>query len=400
MKEIKCPNCGKVFTIDEASYANILSQVKNAEFEEEIRRREKEIEDKNKINIENAKQSVIIEAKDKISELEKLLKDKESEIKNFELQKALEIKNILSKKDEELIKKNQEISKLDNLIKSNEKDAQIKQQEIKEDFSRKLKEKDELVEYYKDMKAKLSTKLVGETLEQHCQISFNNIRMAAYPNAYFEKDNEVSKESGSKGDFIFKDYMDDLKTPYISIMFEMKNENDTTATKKKNEHFFSELDKDRKEKGCEYAVLVSLLEPENEYYNAGIVEVYQYPKMYVVRPQCFLPLISLLTNAAKKSIGYQKELMLIKEQNIDISHFEDNLAEFQEKFSRNYNLASEKFKKAIDEIDNSIKKLQKVKEELLGSENNLRLANEKAQDLSIKKLTRNNPTMKEMFEKK
>jgi len=400
MKEIKCPKCGTAFTIDEADYDSIVKQIKNSEFQAELARREKEISERNKLELANVKQIAENEAKDKISKLEKEIAEKDAQIKNFNVEKELAVKTAVEKKDLEINDAKTTVADLKFQLQAKDKDAQIKEQSLKNDYEGRLKAKDQEVAYFKDLKAKLSTKLVGETLEQHCKISFDSIRNVAYPKAYFEKDNEVSKESGSKGDFIFKDFMDDGTTPYISIMFEMKNENDTTSTKKKNEHFFSELDKDRKEKGCEYAVLVSLLEPDNDYYNAGIVEAYQYEKMYVVRPQCFLPLISLLVNAAKKSIGYQKELIAVKEQNIDITHFEDNLNEFKDKFNNNYRLASEKFKSAIDEIDKSIQYLNKVKENLLGSENNLRLANDKAQDLTIKKLTKNNPTMQEMFEKK
>ena len=397
MSKIKCPKCGEVFDIEEA---NIVSEIMNKEFEETLKRREKEIEEKFQALLSNEKNKNLLETNDKISRLEKEIEKRDSQLKNFDLEKQIEFNKLMQNKQEEIAKINNQILELNNKLNNSKKDAEIERQNLTLKYDSKLKEKEAEVQYYKDLKAKLSTKLIGETLEQHCKISFDSIRMSAYPNAYFEKDNEVSKESGSKGDFIFKDFMDDKVTPYISIMFEMKNENDTTATKHKNEDFFKELDKDRKEKNCEYAVLVSMLEPDNDFYNAGIVEVYQYPKMYVVRPQCFLPIISLLTNAAKKSIDYQKELILVKEQNIDITHFEDNLLDFQEKFARNYTLASDKFNKAIEEIDKTIDHLQKVKEGLIGSEKNLRLANDKAQELSIKKLTKNNPTMKEMFEKK
>ena len=308
-------------------------------------------------------------------------------------------------KSEEQKKSQQSISELQREVDFLKNDLVLKEKEkelsvtsLNDEHRKALKLKDDEIAYYKDLKTKVSTKLLGETLEQHCQIMFNQIRTTAYPNAYFEKDNAVSKESGSKGDFIFKDY--DGGTEYISIMFEMKNENDKTATKHKNEDFFKELDKDRNEKSCEYAVLVSLLEADSEFYNAGIVDVsYRYPKMYVVRPQCFLTIITLLTNAAKNSLDYQKQLIEVRNQNIDIAHFEENLQDFQEKFANNYRLASERFASAIAEIDKTIDHLNKVKEGLIGSERNLRLANDKAQDLSIKKLTKNNPTMQELFNK-
>lgn len=280
-------------------------------------------------------------------------------------------------------------------IETNEKNAQLKEQTLKESYEEKLKGKDEQIAYYKDFKAKQSTKMVGETLEQHCEIEFNKLRATGFQNAYFEKDNDA--KSGSKGDFIFKEFSDD-GTEFISIMFEMKNEMDETATKHKNEDFFKELDKDRNEKKCEYAVLVSLLEADNELYNTGIVDVsYRYPKMYVIRPQFFIPMITLLRNASLNALQYKQELAVIRNQNIDISHFEEDMNEFKDKFSRNYRLASEKFKKAIDEIDKTIDHLQKTKDALLSSENNLRLANNKAEELSIKKLTRNNPTMAAKF---
>ena len=280
--------------------------------------------------------------------------------------------------------------------KSKDNENKLKTQALKEQYEEKIKLKDEQIEYYRDFKAKQSTKMVGESLEQHCDYEFNKIRASAFPNAYFEKDNDA--RSGSKGDFIFRD-MDENGTEFISIMFEMKNETDTTSTKKKNEDFFKELDKDRREKNCEYAVLVSLLEIDNELYNTGIVDVsYKYPKMYVVRPQFFIPIITLLRNAAMNSLEYRQELETIRHQNIDISNFEEKMNLFKEGFSRNYRLASDKFQTAIDEIDKSISHLQKIKDALISSENNLRLANDKAEDLTIKKLTRGNPTMKALFD--
>ena len=431
MKEIKCPNCGTSFAIDESDYAELLSHIRTEEFEKELKSREQGIIEKynsqSKINVNNAvslKDKEIADLKNKIDQLKvakeldktnielqfnKTVNDKDKEIEklkaeNRQLESESNSKIELAKSEEQ--KKSQQsindlekqVNQLKNDLVLKEKEKELAVNSLNDEHRKAIKLKDDEIAYYKDLKTKVSTKLLGETLEQHCQIMFNQIRTSAFPNAYFEKDNAISKETCSKGDFIFKDY--DSGTEYISIMFEMKNENDKTAAKHKNEDFFKELDKDRKEKGCEYAVLVSLLEADSEFYNAGIVDVsYRYPKMYVVRPQCFLTIITLLTNAAKNSLDYQKQLIEVKNQNVDISHFEENLADFQEKFSNNYRLASEKFTSAIAEIDKTIDHLNKVKEDLLGSERNLRLANDKAQDLSIKKLTKNNPTMQKMFNK-
>lgn len=413
MKEIKCPNCGTSFAIDESDYAELLSHIRTEEFEKELKSREQALVEKynsqNKLEVTTALSSKDKEISDLKLEFNKTVSDKDKEIEKLKADKKQLESESSSKielaKSEEQKKSQQSINELQREVDSLKNDLVLKEKEkelsvtsLNDEHRKALKLKDDEIAYYKDLKTKVSTKLLGETLEQHCQIMFNQIRTTAYPNSYFEKDNAVSKESGSKGDFIFKDY--DGGTEYISIMFEMKNENDKTATKHKNEDFFKELDKDRNEKGCEYAVLVSLLEADSEFYNAGIVDVsYRYPKMYVVRPQCFLTIITLLTNAAKNSLDYQKQLIEVKNQNIDIAHFEENLADFQEKFSTNYNRASEKFATAIAEIDKTIDHLNKVKEGLLGSERNLRLANDKAQDLSIKKLTKNNPTMQAFFEK-
>lgn len=398
MKDIKCPKCGEVFAIDEQNYASIVSQIKNEEFEKELARREKELKEKNELSVQIAQDKAKQLAEKEIAELKAKLLSQDAALKNAQLEKELAVTNAVSEKEKEILRKNNEIDSLKGRLIENQKDADISERALKEKFASDLKAKEEEVAYYKDLKTKLSTKLLGETLEQHCQIAFNQVRMAGFEKAYFEKDNDVSKESGSKGDYIFKDFMDNGE-PYISIMFEMKNENDTTATKHKNEDFFKELDKDRIEKGCEYAVLVSMLEPESDFYNAGIVDVsYRYPKMYVVRPQCFIPIITLLRNAALKTISYQKELIEYKKENIDVENFENQLLEFQDKFNKNYVLATGHFEKAIDEIDKTIAHLTKVKEGLIGATNNLRLANDKAQDLSIKKLTRNNPTMKEKFD--
>ena len=363
------------------------------------------LKENEKAILENAKISIQLEkereskvAEKKIAELEATIKDQQNDLKNAETAKELDIKKAIEEKIALISEKDKEITALNGRLNSQKSESEKELLLIREKFSDDLKKKDKEIEFYRDMKSKMSTKLLGETLEQHCQISFNQIRMSAFPNAYFEKDNEISKETGSKGDFIFKDYIDGTNDPFISIMFEMKNENDTTATKHKNEDFFKELDKDRNEKGCEYAVLVSMLEADSELYNSGIVDVsYKYPKMYVVRPQCFLPMISILRNAALNSMQYQKELVEYKNQNIDIENFEEKLIDFQDRFNKNYNLAKGQFQNAINEIDKTISHLIKVRDGLVGAERNLRLANDKAQDLSIKRLTKDNPTMKEKF---
>lgn len=431
MQEIKCPNCGEVFQVDESSYDSIAKQVRDKEFSKEIEEREnlfakekvtaiklaqaetteqlnKELSKKDAEIIalqaklkseEDNKKAAIVEAvaikeKELSVNREEILKLK-SKIDSLEAEKKLAINEAVNEKEREISEQKEKIALLNGQIETNEKNAQLKEQTLKESYEEKLKGKDEQIAYYKDFKAKQSTKMVGETLEQHCEIEFNKLRATGFQNAYFEKDNDA--KSGSKGDFIFKEFSDD-GTEFISIMFEMKNEMDETATKHKNEDFFKELDKDRNEKKCEYAVLVSLLEADNELYNTGIVDVsYRYPKMYVIRPQFFIPMITLLRNASLNALQYKQELAVIRNQNIDISHFEEDMNEFKDKFSRNYRLASEKFKKAIDEIDKTIDHLQKTKDALLSSENNLRLANNKAEELSIKKLTRNNPTMAAKF---
>ncbi|MCI8293481.1 MAG: DUF2130 domain-containing protein [Hespellia sp.] len=370
MQEIKCPKCGEVFVVDESGYAQIVQQVRDKEFEKELKQREKEFEE---------------------------LRGKDLEL--LQMKQKAEFDRVLSeavqKKEKELSEKEAEITALNNRLSNKETESQLKEQSLQKEFEDKLKLKDEQIEYYKDFKARQSTKMVGESLEQHCLNQFNSLRMAAFPAAYFEKDNDA--RTGSKGDFIFRESMEGVE--FISIMFEMKNEMDETATKHKNEDFLKELDKDRREKGCEYAVLVSLLEIDHELYNNGIVDVsYKYEKMYVIRPQFFIPMITLLRNAALNSLKYRQELEVAKHQQIDILHFEENMNTFKEGFARNYRLASNKFKTAIDEIDKTISHLQKTKEALLSSENNLRLANNKAEDLSIKKLTKNAPMVKELFD--
>lgn len=424
-KEIKCPKCNEVIQVDESFYATIAKQVRDQEFDKEIQSRSAQFEaDKeNAVKLAKAeteknyneqlskKDIEIAELKSKIDsecnakkiavseiavEKDKEILELKAQIKNCEADKELAVKNIIFEKEQELANKEQNIILLTGKIEMNEKEAKIKEQSLKEKYEEQLKDKDEQIAHYKDFKSRLSTKMVGETLEQHCEIEFNKLRATGFQNAYFEKDNDA--KSGSKGDYIFKDF-DENGNEFISIMFDMKNETDTTSTKKKNEDFFKELNKDREQKKCEYAILVSTLEAENELYNSGIVDVsHKYPKMYVIRPQFFIPIITLLRNAASKSLEYKKELAIIKTQNIDITNFENEMNDFKERFGKNYRLASEKFQKAIEEIDKSIEHLNKIKEALTSSEKNLKLANDKAEDLSIKKLTRNNPTMKAKFE--
>ena len=406
MKELKCPQCGNVFKVDEADYASIVSQVKNAEFEAEVSRRI------NELKAQQAAQQKVKDAEINMK-ITQALSDKDLEIarlKNtIELQKAEkdkavmmakeQMKDDLNKKDRQLAElrssKDLEIAELRNQTSLSKSQSELEKNAIRDEYETKLKFAQEQVDYYKDMKSKLSTKMIGETLEQHCSNVFNGQMRPLFPNAYFEKDNDAS--GGTKGDFIFRD--SEGGTEYISIMFEMKNETDTTATKHKNEDFFKKLDDDRKAKKCEYAVLVSLLEPDNDLYNNGIVDVsYKYDKMYVIRPQFFMPIITLLVNASKKSLEYKKELAVARSQSVDITNFEEKLLEFKEKFGKNYELASRRFREAIKEIDKSIDALNKTKEALMSSENNLRLANDKAEDLTIRKLTHKNPTMKALFD--
>lgn len=435
MNEIKCPRCGEIFQVDESGYAAILKQVKDKAFEKElstktelalskaaenhirqISERDAEIQKLtslldltkkeadfdlantiNKVNVEHQKE--ILKTEEKIKELENQLNTlnstRSAEIELAVVKAETSYKDKLAEKDRIISEKEIKITTLEGDLVREKQSYELKEKSICENHKRELLDKDEQIGYYKDLKSKLSTKLIGETLEQHCQTSFNTLRSTGFQTAYFEKDNDA--KTGSKGDFIYRDFAPD-GTEFISIMFEMKNEADTTATKKKNEDFFKELDKDRNEKGCEYAILVSLLESENELYNAGIVDVsYKYPKMYVVRPQFFIPIITLLRNAALNSLEYRQELAKARNQYIDISNFESDLNDFKEKFGRNYKLASDKFQAAIKEIDNTIKHLENIKKELLSSENNLRLANNKADDLTIKKLTAHNPTMAKKF---
>ncbi len=457
MNEVNCPHCGKAFKIDEAGYADILKQVRDADFDKQLHERleqaekeklnaielaetkiaaelqksvterEAQIQDlKAKLNasetelqlaVTNALKSVEKERDDLSNQITQLINDKQvaSELARATLENELqkttnikdaEIQSLKAKLESIVVTQELEIRKAvgtvekerDELQRSLQKaefEKQISEKTLEEKYLTQIKDRDNVIERLKDMKARLSTKMVGETLEQHCEIEFNRIRASAFPKAYFEKDNDA--RTGSKGDYIFRD-RDESGIEVVSIMFEMKNESEDTASKKKNEDFFKELDKDRTEKNCEYAVLVSLLEPDNELYNSGIVDVsHRYPKMYVIRPQFFIPMITLLRNAAQNSLQYKNELALVKAQNIDITNFENELNDFKTGFARNYELASKKFKTAIEEIDKTIDHLQKTKDALLGSENNLRLANNKAEDLTVKKLTRGNPTMAKKF---
>jgi len=403
MQELKCPNCGKFFQIDESGYDQIIKQVRDSEFEKELDVRQKEMAGKQQADLElfRAKQEKI--SADAMAQKETEIAKKDAEIAELkaklsagETEKKLAVTQALNDKEKEISEKNTRITELQGKLQTSETQFQLNEKSIREQYEAKLKLKDEQIEYYKDFKARQSTKMVGESLEQHCLTQFNTLRMTAFPNAYFEKDNDAA--TGSKGDFIFRESSED-GTEFISIMFEMKNEADETKTKHKNEDFFKELDKDRSEKKCEYAVLVSMLEMDNEYYNSGIVDVsYKYPKMYVIRPQFFIPMITLLRNAALNSLKYRQELEVVRNQQLDIIHFEENMNAFKTGFERNYELASRRFGEAIGEIDKSIAQLQKVKEALTSSERNLRLANDKAQDLTIKKLTKNSPSIKAMFD--
>ncbi|MEQ3623374.1 MAG: DUF2130 domain-containing protein [Marinobacter sp.] len=447
MNEIICPHCSKAFKIDEAGYADILKQVRDHAFEEQLQERltlaEKEKENALALAKEQAESEMhkSAAAKDKeiqglqskleasevaqklaisealkvvekerdslLNDLEQAKRDSESSTKLIEARLNQEIQNLQFKLEATDTSKQLAITQavsvvekerdsLQHKLSQAELEKQAAERSLKDKYETQIKDRDDAIERLRDMKARLSTKMVGETLEQHCETEFNRIRSTAFPRAYFEKDNDAS--SGSKGDYIFRD-VDENDTPIVSIMFEMKNESDTTATKKKNEDFLKELDKDRNEKGCEYAILVSLLEPESDLYNSGIVDVFhRYPKMYVIRPQFFIPMITLLRNAAMNSLEYKQELALVKAQNIDITNFESDLDQFKTAFAKNYDLASRKFQTAIDEIDKSINHLQKTKDALMSTDRNLRLANDKAQDVTVKKLTRKNPTMKAAFE--
>lgn len=423
MKELKCPKCGALFTVDEEDYASIVNQVKTLEFQQELERRMKELDSLHRAEqqVDRAKaeqnfqkqlsdkEAAIVQMKEQLAALTQAKKMEVDAERSRRDQEIVQLKSSIMQADdrlkiavleekaraqEVLRQKETEIAELQLRMKSEKSEASIRENSLKEQYTMELKLKQDQIDYYKDMKAKMSTKMVGETLEIHCSTEFNRMR-PLFPNAYFEKDNDISQ--GSKGDFIFRDYEEG--TEYVSIMFEMKNESDETATKHKNEDFLKKLDEDRTRKRCEFAVLVSLLEPDSELFNTGIVDMsHRYPKMYVIRPQFFIPLITLLVQTSKKSLEYQKQLVVARSQSVDVTNFENQLEDFKEKFGRNYRLASEKFKTAIDEIDKSILHLQKIKDALIGSENNLRLANDKAEMLTVKRLTRGNPTMTAKFE--
>lgn len=388
MNEIKCPHCGEAFKIDQAGYADIVKQIRDDQYEKDLHDRLKLLEERQKSEVELATEKSERKFAEELAKKDKELNDLKSKIEQADTQKELELQ-----KSRAEIEKERDALKAQN--KQLEMEKQLESKALTEKYQTQIQDRDDAIERLKELKAKLSTKMLGETLEQHCEISFERIRATAFPNAEFGKDNDAA--AGAKGDYIFREF-DANGIEIVSIMFEMKNEDDATATKKKNTDFLKKLDSDRNEKNCEYAILVSLLEDENELYNEGIVDVsHHYPKMFVVRPQFFIPIISLLRNAALNSLKYKQELAQVRAQNIDIENFESELEDFKAGFGKNYDLASRKFHEAIKEIDESIKRLNKVKDALLSSENNLRLANNKAQDVTIKKLTKNNPTMAEKF---
>ena len=388
MNEIRCPHCNNAFKIDQAGYADIVKQVRDREFTNQLNERLESAEREKESALDLLRQKTLNEIQSAAVEKEKALHNLQAKLREMEVSQKLAVTEAVKQVE-------QERDEFKNGLEQAQLKKALEEKALEERYQVQLKDREEQIERLKDMKAKLSTKMVGESLEQHCETEFNRIRATAFQKAYFEKDNDAS--SGSKGDYIFRD-MDEDDNEIVSIMFEMKNESDTTATKKKNEDFFKELDKDRNEKKCEYSVLVSLLEPDSELYNTGIVDVsHRYPKMYVVRPQFFLQIISLLRNSGVSSLAYKAELNLMRKQNIDVTNFETKLEEFKSGFAKNYDLASRKFHSAIDEIDKSITHLQKTKEALLSSERNLRLANDKADAVTIKKLTRSNQTMKQKF---
>lgn len=422
MNQIKCPHCGTVFTINEADYSSIVTQIKDHVFEEELQKREKEIESRIKTENQLSYKNELLTKEKELDSLKNTLKIKETEyqaqleknsasnkeliaqlkgqIENQQTEKQLAVSQAIQELSE---KKNTEINQIQKQMDALKSQSYVESEKMRTQYDELLKSKDReiadqkaLVEQYKDFKIRLSTKMIGESLEQHCSYEFNKNRMGMFPNAYFEKDNDA--RSGSKGDFIFRDFDED-GTEIISIMFEMKNENETTSTKHKNEDFLKELDKDRREKNCEYAVLCSMLEADNDLYNEGIVDVsYRYEKMYVIRPQFFIPIITLLRNAAMNALDYKKQLIVEKNNNLDLANFEDNMNRFKDAFGKNYASASKKFSEAIDEIDKSIQHLQKIKDALTSSDRQLRLANDKAQDLTIRKLTKNAPSVRQKFE--
>ena len=392
-KELKCPKCGSVFTVDEADYAGILSQVKNAEFSQEVERRIGELHAQWKAQQQVASTQQATGFQQQLMQKDRALMEKEAELATLRAQANNAVLSERQKQSDALHQKEAEIIRLQASVREKENEAKLREGNLKEHYENRLKLAEEQVAYYKDLKTRMSTKMVGETLEIHCSTEFNRVR-PLFPNAYFEKDNDAS--GGSKGDFIFRDFVDDFE--YVSVMFEMKNEMDETATKHKNEDFFKKLDADRRAKKCEYAVLVSLLEPESELYNTGIVDVsHKYEKMYVIRPQFFIPLITLLVQTSRKTVDYQRQLEVAKNQSVDVTNFENRLQDMKEGFFRNVDLAHRQYEEAIAAIDKSIEQLQKIKEKLTSSGNNLRLANNKLQDITIKKLTRGNKTMEDMF---
>ena len=389
MNEIKCPKCGTMFQIDEKDYDSIVKQIRDSEFNAEIKKREEELRKYTKNEIDSLKERLDFEKKSELSNKELEIERLKNQIRQSEIENKYALKEAVQEKENKIVN-------LENKIELSQKEYQLKEQNLIDIHAREIKAKEQEIELYKDMKLKLSTKMVGETLEQHCKIQYDEYLRPILKNAYFEKDNDA--KTGSKGDFIYREKTED-GIEFISIMFEMKNESDQTATKHKNEDFFKELDKDRKEKNCEYAILVSLLEKDNDYYNGGIVDVsHKYEKMYVVRPQSFITIINILRNSALNTVETKRKLIEIQNQNIDIANFEEKMNNFKSAFSRNFKLASDKFDSAIDEIDKTMQHLQKIKDNLLGSKNQLRLANDKAEDLTIKKLTSNSPSIAKQIE--
>ena len=395
MQEIRCPKCGEVFQVDESGYAAIVKQVRDREFAQEVKQREEQLAADKESAVRLTKMEVRSSYQEELTRRDAQIAELKAQLTARETEKRLAVSEARQSAEKESSAQRERIIRLSSELESEKQTAQLRENTLREGYEEKLRQRDEEIARIRDFKARQSTKMIGESLEQHCEAEFNRLRAAGFRHAYFEKDNDARQ--GSKGDFIFRE-KDEDGTEFISIMFEMKNEMEETVTKHKNEDFFKELDKDRREKNCEYAVLVSLLEADSELYNTGIVDVsHRYPKMYVVRPQFFIPIITLLRNAALNSLQYRRELAEVRSQNLDIAHFEEDMNDFKERFSRNYRLASERFHKAIDEIDKTIEHLQKTREALLSSENNLRLANNKAEELSIKKLIRNNPTMAQKF---
>lgn len=389
MNEIKCPKCGTMFQIDEKDYDSIVKQIRDGEFNAEIKRREEELRKYTKSEIDSLKERLDFEKKSELSNKELEIERLKNQIRQSEIENKYALKEAVQEKENKIVN-------LENKIELSQKEYQLKEQNLIDIHAREIKAKEQEIELYKDMKLKLSTKMVGETLEQHCKVQYDEYLRPILKNAYFEKDNDA--KTGSKGDFIYREKTDD-GIEFISIMFEMKNESDQIATKHKNEDFFKELDKDRKEKNCEYAILVSLLEKDNDYYNGGIVDVsHKYEKMYVVRPQSFITIINILRNSALNTVETKRKLIEIQNQNIDIANFEEKMNNFKSAFSRNFKLASDKFDLAIEEIDKTMQHLQKIKDNLLGSKNQLRLANDKAEDLTIKKLTSNSPSIAKQIE--